>query len=73
MFCKHPEGGGFVERNIPGIGSTEAWKSQAACTFLNQASLSSAEKVEAQEYVPGAWIALLKQEPVVCPRYTFET
>jgi hypothetical protein len=63
-FANTPEGGGFVERNIPDIGSTEAWKSQAACTFLNQASLSSAEKVEAQEYVPGAWIALLKQDPL---------
>jgi hypothetical protein len=63
-FANTPEGGGFVEGNIPDVGSTEAWKSQAACTFLNQASLSSAEKVEAQEYVPGAWIALLKQEPL---------
>ena len=63
-FANTPKGAGFVERNIPDIGSTEAWKSQAACTFLNQASLSSAEKVEAQEYVPGAWIALLKQEPL---------
>ena len=63
-FANTPEGAGFVERNIPDIGSTEAWKSQAACTFLNQASLSSAERVEAQEYVPSAWIALLKQEPL---------
>ena len=63
-FANTPEGGGFVERNIPDIGSTVAWKSQAACTFLNQASLSSAEKVEAQEYVPSAWITLLKQEPL---------
>jgi hypothetical protein len=63
-FANTPEGAGFVEKNIPEIGSTEAWKSQAACTFLNQASLTGAEKVKAQEFVPGAWITLLKQDPL---------
>ena len=63
-FANSPKGAGFVEKNIPGIGNTETWKSQAACTFLNQASLSSTEKVEAQEYVPVAWFTLLKQEPL---------
>jgi hypothetical protein len=63
-FANTPEGAGFVERNIPGVGNTETWKSQTACTFLNQALLTSTEKVEAQEFVPSAWIALLKQEPL---------
>jgi hypothetical protein len=63
-FANSPKGAGFVERNIPGIGNTETWKSQAACTFLNDASLSNTNKVEAQVYVPSAWIALLKQEPL---------
>jgi hypothetical protein len=30
---------------------------------LNQALLTNTEKVEAQEFVPSAWITLLKQEP----------
>jgi len=63
-FANTPKGAGFVEKNIPEIGSTEAWKSQAACTFLNQASLTGAEKVKAQEFVPSAWITLLKQDPL---------
>jgi len=62
-FASSPGGAGFVERNIPGIGNTKTWKSQAACGFLNQALLSSTEKVDAQKYVPGAWITLVKQEP----------
>ncbi len=63
-FADSSEGEGFVERNIPGIGSTETWKSQAACTFLNRASIGNTEKVEAQKSVPSAWITLLRQEPM---------
>ena len=62
-FANSSKGAGFVERNIPSIGSTETWKSEAACTFLNQASLTTAEKIGAQEFVPSAWITLLKQDP----------
>ena len=63
-FANSAEGAGFVERNIPGIGNSETWKSESACTFLNQASLTTVEKIEAQEFVPKAWIALLKQHPL---------
>ena len=62
-FANLPEGAEFVERNIPGVGDTESWKSQAACTFLSQALITSSEKVEAQEFVSRAWITLLMQEP----------
>lgn len=63
-FANTPEGAGFVEKNIPGVGNTETWKSEAACGFLNQALITSGDKVEAQDFVPGAWITLLKQEPL---------
>lgn len=63
-FANSPKGTGFVEKNIPGFGNTKSWKSEAACGFLNQALITNAEKVEAQEFVPGAWITLLKQEPL---------
>ena len=63
-FANTAEGAGFVERNIPGVGNTETWKSAAACTFLNKALLTNAEKVEAQEFVPSAWITLLKHYPL---------
>jgi hypothetical protein len=62
-FANTPQGKGFVERKIPGIGNTNKWSSDAACTFLNQAEITREEKSQAQEYVPRAWIALAKQEP----------
>ncbi len=62
-FANSQNGAGFVENNIPGIGSTETWKSDAACKFLNQAKISSEEKFRSQEYVPRAWRALIKQDP----------
>ena len=63
-FANLPQGAGFVERKIPGIGSTETWSSGAACTFLNNAKVTGEEKVLAQEFVPGAWVALAKQDPM---------
>ena len=63
-FANLPEGLGFVERNIYGVGNTETWKSQAACTFLNEALLTDVEKVEVQEFVPSAWFNLLFQDPI---------
>ncbi len=63
-FAISAAGEGFVEKNIPGIGSTKKWGSEAACTFLNNAEITGEEKTQAQEYVPAAWIALAKQEPL---------
>jgi energy-converting hydrogenase Eha subunit C len=44
-FANTPEGAGFVERNIPGIGNTETWKSEAACGFLNQALIKLRRRI----------------------------
>jgi len=62
-FANLPQGAEFVEENIPGVGNTETWSSESACTFLNQAKVTAKEKVLSQEFVPRAWITLLKQEP----------
>ena len=56
-------GNGFVEETLPGIGSTNSWRSPAACTFLNTATVSGDEKVAAQKFIPSAWLALLKEDP----------
>ena len=61
-YADSPAGKGFVEEYIPGIGSTESWRSSSACTFLNGASISGDEKVAAQKFVPSAWLTLLKQD-----------
>lgn len=63
-FANSPQGAGFVEKNIPNVGNTETWRSEAACTFLNKAAISSAEKIQAQEFVPNAWIKLLLEDPL---------
>ena len=62
-YADSASGNGFVEENIPGIGTTESWRSSAACTFLNGADISSDENVAAQKYVPSAWLTLLKENP----------
>jgi hypothetical protein len=56
-------GNGFVEETIPGIGSTNSWRSSTACTFLNTSTVSGDEKVAAQKFIPSAWLALLKEDP----------
>ena len=62
-FAESVSGNGFVEENIPGIGTTDTWSSSAACSFLNDAKVSGEEKVAAQEYIPSAWLALLNLDP----------
>ena len=62
-YVDTPAGAGFVEKQIPGIGTTETWRSSDACVFLNRAAITGEEKIAAQEYVPSAWMQLLKTEP----------
>ena len=62
-YADSASGDGFVEEYIPGIGSTESWRSSAACSFLNTATVSSDEKVAAQKFVPSAWLTLFKEDP----------
>ena len=62
-FAESAAGKEFIEKNIPGIGSTDSWRSLGACTFLNDAKVSGEEKVAAEKYIPSAWIELFKQNP----------
>ena len=63
-YAQSDRGKGFVEENIPGIGSTNSWQSSPACTFLNTATISRGEKVAAQKFIPSAWLSLLKEDPL---------
>jgi hypothetical protein len=63
-FANTSEGMGFVERNVPGIGTTDRWKSPEACVFLNGSEITREEFIQAQEFVPSAWLKLLKQDPI---------
>ena len=62
-YAQSDRGKGFVEENIPGIGSTKSWQSSAACTFLNTATISGDEKAAAQRFIPSAWLTLLREDP----------
>ena len=62
-YANTEEGRGFVEKEIPGIGTTSRWASPSGCNFLNSADISSDEKVTAEKYVPSAWFQLLKRDP----------
>lgn len=62
-FADTIKGNGFVEANIPSIGTTETWRSNRACTFLNDAKITKEQKVTAEEYVPKAWLKLFLSEP----------
>ena len=62
-FANTAKGEGFVEANIPSIGTTETWRSNRACTFLNDAKLTYDQKIAAQDFVPRAWIELFLSEP----------
>jgi 4-amino-4-deoxy-L-arabinose transferase-like glycosyltransferase len=62
-FANTAKGKGFVEANIPSIGTTETWRSNRACTFLNDAKITKDQKVKAQEYVPKAWLKLFLSNP----------
>ena len=63
------DGQGFVEKEIPGIASTEKWASETSCTWLNSADLSSSEKMESLDSVPAAWLRLALKDPV----FVFQT
>jgi hypothetical protein len=62
-FASTPLGNGFVEEEMPGVGSTLTWSSPEACTFLSKAKVSQEQKVESQKYVPRAWLKILERDP----------
>jgi hypothetical protein len=62
-FASTPLGNGFVEEEMPGVGSTLTWSSTEACTFLSKAKVSQEQKVASQKYVPRAWLKILERDP----------
>jgi hypothetical protein len=63
-YASTSDGQGFVEVYIPDIGTTQTWKSEAACDFISQANLSTQESAMAEEFISGAWLQLLKTDPL---------
>ena len=63
-YASTPSGGGFVEKNIPGIGTTDTWKSVEACNFISRARIAPEEAVFAEGFITPAWIQILKVDPL---------
>jgi hypothetical protein len=57
------EGTGFVEKFVPGIGSTESWASSEACSLLSKSTLTYQEELASTKYIYDAWLGLLKTDP----------
>jgi hypothetical protein len=62
-YASTTNGSGFVEKNIPRIGTTETWKSIEACKFISNAQISPEEAVLAEEFITPAWLQILKVDP----------
>jgi len=62
-YASTPSGEGFVEKNIPGIGTTDTWKSAEACNFISRAQISSEDSTLAEGFIIPAWIQILKVDP----------
>ena len=61
-YASTEKGQGFIERNIPTVGSTDSWSSAAACTWFSDAKLSSQEIDQAREKLPKLLLSLAKED-----------
>jgi hypothetical protein len=62
-YASTERGEGFVERNIPGIGTTQTWSSPSACNWFSDAKLTSGEVALARSRLPSAFYKLLLENP----------
>ena len=62
-YANTADGEGFVERNIPNIGTTETWNSVDACSFISRAQISAEEATLAEKFITPAWMQILKVDP----------
>jgi hypothetical protein len=62
-YASTADGKGFVERNIPNIGTTETWKSVDACVLISKTQISVEEATQAERFITPAWIQILRVDP----------
>jgi hypothetical protein len=62
-YASTTNGEGFVEKNIPNIGTTETWKSVDACIFISRTQISPQEAILAERFITPAWMQILKVDP----------
>jgi hypothetical protein len=71
-YAASPAGAGWVEKNMPGVGTTQSWASTDACTFLNRYSLESKDVISSYNLVPAAWRKLAISDPVFVLKTHFD-
>ena len=62
-YSSKEEGEGFVERALPGIGSTQTWASASACEWFSDAKLNATEMAQARSHLVGAFLKLVQEDP----------
>jgi len=71
-YAASPAGNGWVETNMPGIGSTQSWASTDACTFLNRYALAPADLEKSYAVIPAAWRKLAFADPAFILKTHFD-
>ena len=71
-YAASPAGAGWVEKNMPGVGTTQSWASVEACTFLNRYELAQADREESLAEVPAAWRKLALSDPAFVLKTHFD-
>lgn len=71
-YAATEKGAGWVEENMPGVGTTQGWASQDACTFLNRYALEPENINKSYEVVPSAWRKLALSDPAFILKTHFD-
>jgi len=62
-YASTEKGEGFVERAIPGIGTTQSWSSSSACNWFSDAKLTAEDVALARSHLASAFYKLLLEDP----------
>jgi hypothetical protein len=62
-YASKEKGRGFVEKALPGIGTTQTWASAAACEWFSDAQISRADVAKISGNLVTAFIELVQEDP----------
>jgi hypothetical protein len=68
-YASKDKGQGFVEKALPGIGTSQTWASAAACVWFSDAKLSAADLAKTKGKLFSAFLKLVQEDP----RFVLET
>ena len=71
-YAASAAGAGWVEKNMPGVGTTQSWASVEACTFLNRYELAPADREKSYAVVPAVWRKLALSDPAFVLKTHFD-